>query len=84
VDRHDRLVAIHVRHEDIGDHEVDAPLTQYLERSTPVARHDDVIAGKLEKLPGRVAHQMVIVDDENRSHRVVVPQILQAVRPVGR
>ena len=64
-DAADQVEAVHLRHPQIGDHEVEAPHARELEPRRGPARRIDVVAGLLELLREQIAHGLVIFDDQD-------------------
>lgn len=59
------LQAIHVRHEDIGDHQINGLRTDLAQSLNPSRCLPDLIAGSFKRLAEELANRLLIIDDEN-------------------
>ena len=62
------LVAVHQRHQDVGDHQLGARFLRARQRLAPVGRADDLVPGDLEQRGQRLAIRAVVVRDEDGGH----------------
>src|SRR5262249_51169502 len=64
----ERLVAVHVGHDEIADHQIGAVFLDALETDPPVGRGLDDVTLDLEYARDLVAKRTVVVDQENATH----------------
>jgi len=78
----DRLEAMHLRHEDVDDQQIEGEALQRLEPGLGAVGSDDVITVPPQHNSDRLAHRWIVVDDENARHES--PQLLQEAVPRSR
>jgi hypothetical protein len=68
VESPDRLQAVHSRHEDVDDHDIERAALHLGDAAPAVFGHDDVESIVLEDCLDGGAYRLVIIDDENPRH----------------
>ena len=61
----EHLIAVHLGHQDVEQHDVDGLADQRLERLAPVLRGHDAVAVALEAAPEQRLFRAIVVDDED-------------------
>src|SRR6185437_13494603 len=68
LDLEHRLDPLGLRHDDVGDHQIGPQLLEEAETPPAVSGVGYVVAGLLEDLADRFAHDLIVIDHENSCH----------------
>ena len=68
-----QFIAVHVRHHDVGYHQIDMLLLQKLQRFLAVRRRHRAVAVLLQHRSHQAAQLFIVLGDQNRNHSHALP-----------